>query len=520
MVAIFFVVTWWANNVVTSVAIRGASPDVTLQTQVGRDFDERSIERDVRELWALGRFEDIRVETARHEGGTAVVFQLAPSPLIRLHEVRVAPTSYSLRIQAPEGTPLNRMRAEQLAAQAREQLEAHGYLNPRVDWSVAPLANGLADLKLTVRAEDPVRVSGVRFSGDTALEEKDLRRELRALHARRILFWKLAPSYSDRAVNADLARITSLYLSKGYFDVTARAEEPEFYRDRASVSIAIDAGRRTEIRNPISCGDLLARRREAQTQGILDFSVRGEIAGDELRTSIERGPAYRVRRINFSGSGHFRDAAIRRTFVLDEAAPLDEFKLRKSIARLNRLNYFQPVDVKDVAIATLGETADVNVRLTERKAGRWSLSGPVGTPSFAGSLQAALTERVPWMPSFVASATVVALHPPLYGLIPVKNFIPVAAVERPFNGGLWSGFIVAPQLGWPVTAITYGATQLRERLTPVLQGSRGLVTELPVTIETRTGEKVLYCEPGNPRWWPVRAAAIAGLQIIGALPAL
>lgn len=495
-----------------------------LATQVGDPVDAEAIRRDVRELWSLGRFEDIRVETAPHGGGTAVMFRVVPSPVLRLHDVRIEPASYALKVKPPEGTPLNPMRAHEIAAQARAQLESHGYVNPQVDWEFVPFAKGLADLKLTVRATDPVRVRQVNFSGNTALDESGLRHQLQALHTRRILFWKLAPSYSEGAVQADLARITSAYLAKGYFDVQIRADEPEFHAGKANLTIAIDAGAHYEVRNPIDCASLLAKRREAQHDGVLDFAVRAELQGDELKTFIDRGAAYRVRRISFSGNRHFSDTTIRRNFALDEAEPFDEYKLRKSLARLNRTSFFEPVDVKDVAISPReanGEV-DVNVRLRERKRGKWAFSGPVGPPSIGGPLQLSINSRVPWLSSFAVGITVVALHPPLYGIIPVKSFIPIAVLQRPFDPGSgWlSGFAVAPQLGWSYTAITYTATQLKERLTPILEGDHGLTTELPVTMETRSGEKTMICEPPNPRFWVARHSLVLGLHLLAAIPSL
>jgi len=510
-----------SNDLVTSVAVRGASPDVKFATQVGEPFNTERIDQDIRRLWDTGRFEDIRVETAEQNGGTAVLFWVVPSPILRLHDVRIEPSSYALRIKPPEGTPLNRLRAHLIAEEAKTQLEQRGYVDPQVDYEFVPFAKGLADLKLKVRATDPARVRRIDFSGDTFL---DARHELHALHTRRILSWKLAPSYSEQAVSSDLVRIQSLYLSHGYFDAQVRAQQPEWQSGNAVVHISIDAGARYDVRNPISCPALLAQRREAQHEGILDFDVRAELRDGELETNVVRGPAYRVGRINFSGHHHFGDTVIRRNFVLDEAAPFDEYKLRKSIARLNRTNFFEPIDVKDVLISPDESkgVADVNVRLTERKLGKWSLSGPVGTTSFAGPLQGAVTARVPWIPTFTASISLVAFRRPIIPGIPVQRFVPVAALERAFiPGNSWlSGIVIVPQLGWPMMAMSYGSAQLKQRLTPLLAGNRGLISELPVTIATPTGEKTMLCEPPEPRFYLLRRSAAFGLQLLTALPSL
>jgi len=70
--------------VVTAVEVRGAAPAVNLATQVGRPVDAAALRRDVQSLWALGRFDDVRVEAVRQDPGVAVVFHVTPRPNLRL----------------------------------------------------------------------------------------------------------------------------------------------------------------------------------------------------------------------------------------------------------------------------------------------------------------------------------------------------------------------------------------------------------------------------------------------------
>ena len=83
----------FANEpLVTSISVRGTSTQVKLATQVGQPLNATSIEKDVRLLWSIGRFEDIRVETREEAKGTAVVFQVVPARELRLHEIRIEPS--------------------------------------------------------------------------------------------------------------------------------------------------------------------------------------------------------------------------------------------------------------------------------------------------------------------------------------------------------------------------------------------------------------------------------------------
>ena len=505
------------NNVVSSVDFQGADPRVNLETQVGRPFDQQAVDDDLRRLWSLGRFEDIQVKTRSQPDGTAVIFVLKPAAGPRLRRIEVEPSSIGLKVGVPEGAVLDAREAHQIAGQARRQLIAAGYPDAQVAYSILPAAGPLADLKLTVDAGNAQKLKRSDFSGDPVFSGKELRRQLNALRPRPVLFfWRLAPIYSDAAAKSDAARLESFYISRGYYDATVWP-----VGGASRLTFAIHPGPHFE--GPaIDCRPLLASRREAERDGVLDFSARVNVIAShgraQLETATRGGERYTVGRINFIGNHHYGDKSIRGYFVLTEAAPFDEYLLRKSLARLNRTGWFEPVTENDVAIfphpATA--TADVTIRLTEKKRGKWSFSGPAGTIRMGGPLDASIHLRVA---HYALSISLVALAPAIVPTIPVKPLIYIAGIQRSGTGWL-SGISFAPQLGWQFAAMTYAATQLRQRLTPVLTGDRDLIPDLPVAVETPGGEKPLLCQAPQPRWWTARRVALFGLEMSGSFPML
>ena len=488
---------------------------MNLETQVGRPFDQNNVDHDVRRLWNLGRFDDIRVEARRQPEGTAVVFDLTPSAGPRLRNVQVEPSGIGLKVRVPEGTLIDERSAHQIAGEARRQLIAQGYRDAQVAYAILPATSHLADLKLTVDTGNPEKLKHAIFSGDTVFAEKRLRAQLKALHPRQVLFfWHVAPSLSTEAARADASRLESFYISRGYYDANVRPSA-----DGPRVNFFINAGPHYEGPT-IDCGELFARRRAAERRGVLEFSARANVStsGDRagIETFTQSGPAYTVGRINFIGNHHYSDKAIRSSFVLNESAPFDEYLLRKSVARLNRAAWFEPVTESDIAIFPHPATgrADVTIRLTERKRGKWSFSGPVGTVRMGGPLEASLSLRVV---NYTLNVSLIALARPIVPPIPVKPLIYLAEIQRSGTGWL-SGVSLAPQLGWQFAAMTYAATQLRQRLTPVLTGDHGLIADLPVTVGTPDGEKPLFCQAPEPRLWAPRKIALFGLQVAGSFP--
>lgn len=431
----------FAADRVAAVSVPGTGLAVNLSTQVGDDYDARAVANDLRYLWSLGRFEDIRVETAAHPDGVAVVFRVTPAPHLRLHEIRIEPHSFGLEVKVAEGTPIDRRRAHDIALEAQRMLIRQGYPAAQVQYQMVPVHRDEIDIKLKVAAGKSVR------------------------------------------------------------------PEPRQFESKSV------------------CAALFLERREAQRRGVLDYSVKRE----DGQISATLGPPYRLGRLEFTGNHHYGDAALRRTFLLDEGDILDERVLRRSMARLNRTGWFETLDARKVVVDRNETTgfADVTVHLTERRRGSWKLSGPVGPATLAGPLEVALGSRLPpWgrgvlnLGTYTASIGLMAfVHP----LIPILNapkpFTPIFALQRPFTpvDGWLSGFSIAPQLGWHYTAGGYVTTQLEQRLHPRIAGERGLETEIEIP-DTEGGAK--FCRAPAPRLAPIRTPATILVHVLATLPTL
>ncbi len=558
-----------APPVVKSVDVRGTRLRVNLQTQVGHPYDIRVIDGDVKRLWKTARFNDIKVETAEEAEGTAVVFNVVENPTLKIHEFRFEPHSYGIRLNLPEGTPISALRAHQIALQARDELVSKGYVDARVDPEMVPVDGNAVDLKLAIHATRAVSVKQIEFVGNPGLDEKELHGALQALRVHRLVpkipgiwqGWRLWPSYSQDAIAADLARLHSLYMAKGYFDAKVRLDDSEIRGKDASIRIFVDSGPRYSVREwslasagkpPVTipssddysknlCDTVFKKQRDAERQGILDFNARMQVrtsGGDsgakpaaDIMVSLDEGRAYKVGRIEFSGLQHFKDEAARSNFVLDEGELFDQQLLRKSVERLNQSSMFDPVGVHDVVIQSDEKTgmASVSVRLRERKRGAWSLSGPVGPASVGGPLQASIMSRLPsWgrgvyeLSTYSLSLSVLAFASPLapvLGLSTKAALLPIVALRRPYSPGQgWkSGFFIAPQLGWQYMTLGYGITQLQRRAIPLLQGENSGVPDLVITVEGPKTEGPLFCAPPQPRFYVARRVGVVALQFLGAL---
>src|SRR5689334_985764 len=95
-----------AALLIHSVSVPGTQLHVKLATQVGQPYDAATVEKDVRYLWSLGRFDDVRVEEP--EPG-ALIFHVRQRPRLVLRDVHLEPHSFGLEIKLPPGTLIDRL---------------------------------------------------------------------------------------------------------------------------------------------------------------------------------------------------------------------------------------------------------------------------------------------------------------------------------------------------------------------------------------------------------------------------
>src|SRR5262249_33288521 len=128
----------------------------------------------------------------------------------------------------------------------------------------------------------------------------------------------------------------------------------------------------------------------------------------DVTARVRTGSAYTIGRIDFSGHHRTNESTLRRAMQVQERSVLDLGKLRASPARLNQSGLFEPLALHDVELRTTPDPrpADLTIARREQRGRRWSLSGPIRSFSPGGSLQAAISSRLPpWGRGVLEAAT-------------------------------------------------------------------------------------------------------------------
>jgi hypothetical protein len=548
------------QRVVSEVVIEGAPAGFPLETRAGETLDAAKVQRDVKTLWQSRQPGDVRVEEVSEGDQVRVVFRVEPRHTLLLRKVEIDPPTPGINAGIQPGEEIDERRAQAIAAALRVQLEQSGHLKAAVDAHLADAGPGRADLLIHIDKGQAVDVGAVSFTGDLGVREKELRKALRATGSRTMLpripgvwnGWRLLRPYQADSAPADVANLQSFYYKHGFFDAAVNVDSVDFNGSKARVQFWVESGPRYQVREFTlfgadgprqippgnACRELLAERRRGERDGILDFSARIEVhkVADQradLRATIERGPAYETGRITFRGNHKFGDTLLRRALQVEEGAPLDEMRLRRSLARLNAMGFFEPLAERDVVVNTPpgSKVADLTIWLRERKARNWLFSGPVGPMSVAGPLEFSLGSRLPaWgqglleLSTYTLSAKLMFFAKPIGNLIPFlpnRRFVPLLTLSRPLLPGqrFLSGVTFVPQLGWRGMLLGYGVGQTRDLLRGVFQSDRGLTPDLPVTIVNGGREGTMICVPPKTGWeWARQVSGIAVNAAFSFLP--
>ena len=423
------------------------------------------------------------------------------------------------------------------------------------------------------RATPEYRIREVRFAGDLAFDTDALKEVLEELKVRRWIpgVWTRRPRYDARALEADLARLRSFYLSNGYFDAQVGIGDVTFDGREATITLQVQSGRKSGVRHVSIeglfgehgktitdsnagfpgdhlCKRLLDAKRTAEAQGRIDFAAELEVSevngaaptGSErdwvdVTARVRTGSPYVVGRISFSGHYRVNESTLRRAMAVQERALFDVDKLRRSLAQLNRSGLLEPITPDDVEIESNPARlmADLTISLRERPRGQWWLSGPVAATGFTGSMQAAISSRLPpWgrgvfeASTYYVTLSLTGLPNPLIRLLPFarrSRLLPLLTLERPYLPGqaMFSGFALSPNRPARTMLTSYAVTHLSRGARGALGSDSSVPPTLLVPVQTShagVGASVgfLICEPPEARLrWLRRGAAYAADLALG-----
>lgn len=407
-----------AQPVVREIVFAGneRTPDdtifATIDTKVGSPLSLGTIDRDIRSLYRLGQFNDIKVDSVPARGGVRLTYIFDEKPIVAgiefLGNRRIKDDDLRTYVAQRTYSPLDEKSIALSMGKIREAYAKKGYYLVDIKYHLDTTDDGETKLIFDVRENTRVAVRRVMFLGNRVFDDDELRREIRTRQKGAFSFLTGSGKYEEDKLDKDSMFLTYHYLNHGYLKVKVSPPRTTISKDKKYIFITfqIYEGKQYRIGRVDISGDVLTTRQELTgmlrtksgdiySQRTLDGDTVAltERYGDEgyayativpqvipddedlsadIDIRITRGNRITIERINIFGNKVTRDKVIRREMELKENDRYSERLLRRSKEKLMQLGYFEEVN-----FATPRGSADdrmvINITVKERPTGSFNI---------------------------------------------------------------------------------------------------------------------------------------------------
>lgn len=379
-----------------------------LPVKVGETFTEEKATQAVKSLFATGFFRDVRIDT----DGTVLVVIIEERPSIAaveftgIKEFEADQLKRNLKdVGLAEARIFDRALLERAEQELKRQYLTRGKYATQVTTTVTPVERNRVRITFTVDEGQSTRIRRISIVGAHAFKEKELLEQLQSAKSGWFTWYTKADQYSRQKLQADLEVIRSYYLDRGYLEFNIESTQVSISPDKRDIFITISVveGEPYTVSDVKLGGELLGLQDELQALlkvkpnerfsnqqvtdtnlaltnklGSLGYAFANVTAAPDLNREnhtaaitfyLDPNRRVYVRRINILGNSRTRDEVIRREMRQFEGAWYDASKIQLSRERIDRLGYFQTVNVETPPASGTPDQVDVNVTVQERPTG-------------------------------------------------------------------------------------------------------------------------------------------------------
>lgn len=392
-----------------------------LPIERGDRVDRARIAEAIRILYQTGFFDDI--EFLRQ--GDILVIQVKERPAIaRLtltgnKDIKEEDLRRGLAdIGLAEGEVFDRMALERVTQELTRQYNNRGKYNVSITPAVKELDRNRVEITIVLAEGKAARIKHINIIGNESFPQKEITRGFEQEPTNWTSWYSRDDQYSREKFTGDLEKLVSFYQDRGYLDFSIDSNQITISPDRRNIYIttSIREGEIYTVRDvrltgelvlgqetlermvQIKPGDVYSRSRVERTSDAIS-AVLGNIGyafaevtpiPDVDREKREVGitflvnPGKRVyvRRVVFKGNTRTEDEVLRREMRQFEGAWFSQAAIDRSKIRLQRLGYFENVEIETPRVSGSEDLVDVEVSVQERPTGAFQFG--VGYSQLSG----------------------------------------------------------------------------------------------------------------------------------------
>ena len=423
-----------AQGTIQDVVVEGnqriETPTVLSYLTLGRGnaFDPNAIDASLKNLYATGLFDDVRIGRE----GDRLVVRVVENPIINRiafeGNLRLDDTQLGDEVQLRPRVVYTRARIQSAVSRILEVYRRNGRYAAKVEPKIIRLDQNRVDLVFEIEEGPLTKVAGISFIGNEAFSDGRLRGVIQTSEQAWYRFLSSSDTYDPDRLAFDQELLRRFYLERGYaefvvappiaeltpdgsaFFITFTVEEgPQYKVGSVDVKSSIpdltssdldglvttksgtvyDA---TQVEETVSAiNDSVGERGYAFAQIRPVPTLHRDTRTIDLAYQVDQGQRVYVERIDINGNVRTLDSVVRREFRLSEGDPYNVTLLRRSEQRIRNLGYFDQIDVT-TRRGSAPDRVVVNVALTERSTGELSFGAGFSTSDgLLGDIR--LTER-------------------------------------------------------------------------------------------------------------------------------
>lgn len=388
-----------------------------LKIKAGDIYNEKNINDDLKAIYKMGYFDDIRVESQTVPDGKIITFVVKEKPTVRNISIEGNTWVYDdekikEELTLRKGSILNINTIQNDMRRIEELYKEKNYYNVKVNFKIYPKDNNLADVEYIIEEGKKFQIKKIEFIGNTAYSSSKLKGVIETSEKGLLSFLTSSGDLNQERLNQDTTKLTAFYQNNGY--VQARVGEPEvvFEEDGIVITFRIEEGPRYRVGKVSVTGDLILPEDQLlqklkitdqeffnREQLRLDVIKLTDIYSDEgyayadispaikenakdltveINININKGSQVYFEEITISGNTKTRDKVIRRQLKVYEQELYSGRRLKASVRNLYRLDYFE-----DVKVNTVKGSAEDKMRLLidvkEKDTGAFSFGAGYGS---------------------------------------------------------------------------------------------------------------------------------------------
>jgi len=399
-----------------------------LNTMPYSKLSKEKVDKDVRAIYAMGYFDDVKVYVDLKDGYVTVIFRVKERPLISSIRFegnkKIKEDKLKEALSFKERTILDFNKVQEGVEGIIKQYKDEGYYFAKVDYKIIEKERNQVDVVYNVNENRSIKVVKITFDGNKTFKNKEIKGVL-ATREKSFFSWLTGSGkLSEEAIQLDPMRIASFYMDHGFINATASKPEIKLTEEGVEVHFSINEGHCYNVGSINIEGDLMESKKELLSRlsikpgevfsaSVLrkDIAKLSDLYADRgyayvnvdpntkvneesklvnVNFEIDQGNLVYIRRIYIMGNVKTLDKVIRRELKVQEGDTYSRSLIDRSRERVNFLGFFDDVKVATRRIDDIHTDLDVQVK--EGQTG--SISAGAGYSSYDKMVfQGQITER-------------------------------------------------------------------------------------------------------------------------------